>query len=405
MKKLTVIFVMLCVLQLSAQETITGMEWWLAGDEQNRNYLAINPQIDFDGVVPLDLSSLADGRYHVLFRFKSLSAKWSPVFQHRFTKTPEGVSLITAYQFWTDTDFEKIVTVDLEQPVNTLDGSVDLDMSDFPVGQQRIFLRFKDSNGQWGSVHSQLITKTPAGDESVYIAAYEYWFNNEISSSLWGFFDSKPTVVDSVLPLDLTSLDIGSHMVSVRFYNNLGQVSSVHRNYIRKLPMGFSQNQMIAYRYWFNDDVLSINRVDFAEPLVDQNVAITLSMDQFAPGEKVLVSLQFLDNLGQWSAIHADSVNIYDPTFVNNSPDGTNQMLIYPNPSRGKAFFEWTGSSLASNTLLSVIDLEGKERFQQLVNPDDFVTSINLHSLSRGVYFVVMVVDGIRYSRRLVIID
>jgi len=408
MKKLMTILLMLLAINIVAQENIVGYEWWLAGDDQNVTYIPITPVAELDDEMPFDLSQLNPGRYQVFFRFRSTSGKWSPVFQSRFTKTPEDsdLTLISAFQYWSDADSTDIITVELDEPVNELNDTINLDLSNFPTGKQTIYLRYKDSNGQWSSVKSQGIVKTPEGDANVHIAAYEYWFNNDQENSIWKFFDHKPSEIDSILPLDLVSLDDGGHVVSLRFFNNLGQASFIHRSFVKKLPVGFEQNQLIAYRYWFNEDTETLIRSNFPESMETQETSISLSLNQFNPGDTVLVSFQFLDILGQWSAIHTDTVKIYDGTHVNHLSSSSTDILLYPNPARNMVYVELQGPNVNSSTILNIFDVNGKSMLRrEIVIPDGNMIQLNLEGLVKGVYFVVIDTSGNRNSKRLIVLE
>jgi hypothetical protein len=407
MKKL-IVFPILCWAVFAwSQDVVTGVEWWTSGQYENAVFSPVEPTENFEGVVPVDFSAFPIGKHEIFFRFRSISGKWSPVLTQQFTKTPAGsaVSLLTAVQFWTDDSADEIVTQAIDPPVSNYEDVLSLNLASLNTGRSSLNIRFIDSNGRWSKPLAHRIVKTPDGDDSVYMAAMEYWFNNDIDNSTWHFFDDKPTEVHATLPISLSTLDAGGHLVEIRFYNNLGQISEVHRSFVKKFPDGMEQNRIGAYRYWFDNDPLSLVQEQFSQVLAGQEGTITLSLSSFNPGDTVMVSMQFLDQTGQWSAIHSESVIVYDPTSINNrEPDQVN-MVLYPNPVREGAavFIEWEPTTLPGE--LVIADSEGRTVMQQSVeSPESGFLQLNTNALGRGVYTLTFYSGDQWVTKRLVVL-
>ncbi|MFT4757763.1 MAG: hypothetical protein ACI91R_002420 [Vicingaceae bacterium] len=81
-------------------------------------------------------------------------------------------------------------------------------------------------------------------------------------------------------------------------------------------------------------------------------------------------------------------VKIIPSQVITNLNEVANEsdLLIYPNPSNGKFSIE-TSSLLSNNALISVVDMAGREVYQNS-NLSNFKNTINLSELSNGVYFL-----------------
>lgn len=407
MKKFIFIPVLFWAIHAQSQGIIAGIEWWINGNYEQAVFQPVVPTEVFDGIIPVDFNSFPSGEHALFFRYKSNSGKWSPVITHTFIKTPAGSdsSLITAVQFWTDDPPIEVVTQAIDPPVNSYNDVLSLNTSFLSTGKSSLYYRFKDSNGKWSQPLVRQIAKTPSGDDKVYIAAMEYWFDNDSENSSWHFFDGESAEVNSTIPVSLASLDGGTHLVEIRFYNNLGQMSEVNRSFIKKLPEGLEQNEISAYRYWFNNDPLTIVQNQFSQSTGEQGSTITLSLNAFNPNDTVLVSLQFLDKLGRWSVIHSDSVIVYDNTSIENRKSDPFRFIAYPNPVKqgAEVFLEWEQTTMPGRIV--VADSKGRAVFQQLIeSPETGNFQLNTQFLGRGVYYINFVcVDG-SVTKRLVVL-
>ena len=405
MKKLIIVPFLLWTMLLQSQDVISGIEWWIDGDYENAAFQALDPTHEIDGIVPVDFSSIPNGTHTIFFRFRSFSGKWSPVVVRHFTKTPSGsdVSLITRVQFWTDDSDGGIKEQPIDLPAENFEDVLALSLAEIQTGRNTLYLRFKDSNGKWSQPFAHRITRIPQGDDKVYVAAMEYWWDHDTNNSKWHFFDDQSATVHTTLPISFADIDVGTHLVHIRFYNNLGQASEVHRSFVNKFPEGMEHNLISAYRYWFNNDSLSVVRKSFQQEQSNQEGTITLSLDAFNPGDTVLVSMQFLDELEQWSAVHTESVTVYDPTFIDNHD--LIELVLYPNPVRAGevVFVEWQRTSLPVSLFIS--DSEGRIVVQQDIASSEinFIT-LNIQTLGRGVYSLTFYSGDQKVTKRLVIL-
>jgi hypothetical protein len=85
-------------------------------------------------------------------------------------------------------------------------------------------------------------------------------------------------------------------------------------------------------------------------------------------------------------------------TFVD---DTNNQnFLFYPNPTNGIINIEMDLKNYSTNTRLSVNDMIGRKVFETNVSKN---SSVNLQSLTSGIYFIVLRLDNESITRKLVV--
>ena len=73
--------------------------------------------------------------------------------------------------------------------------------------------------------------------------------------------------------------------------------------------------------------------------------------------------------------------------------------FISPNPNNGE--FEINLSYLKSNTRLEILDLSGKLIYENII--DSRNKSVNINSISRGVYLISLIENGNRKTKKLII--
>ncbi len=181
--KILKIFVLLILAYSAAfsQNNITGYEFWLDGDYQNKTASALTPAEEITLEEGLDLSDAAPGFHFFNIRFSDSEGNWSSaVSQLIFKMGNDGgdENEIVEYEFWAD-DYDYVkngqVTQDREIILDDL-----LDLSDFQNGFHTFNIRFKDSGGLWSGVISSIFFKMGNSDnEENLVKAYRWWFDND----------------------------------------------------------------------------------------------------------------------------------------------------------------------------------------------------------------------------------
>tara|TARA_S200000501_G_scaffold254298_1_gene238267 strand:- start:255 stop:545 length:291 start_codon:yes stop_codon:yes gene_type:complete len=94
----------------------------------------------------------------------------------------------------------------------------------------------------------------------------------------------------------------------------------------------------------------------------------------------------------QEATIHVDNC-----AGINNEP--VKDFYISPNPNNGE--FELNLSYIGENTTLEILDLNGKLIYRSKLDHKN--QSININSISRGVYLMSLIENGNKKTKKLII--
>ncbi len=89
-------------------------------------------------------------------------------------------------------------------------------------------------------------------------------------------------------------------------------------------------------------------------------------------------------------------------------PDGSNELLVFPNPTKGGFFVSYAGEISEQAPLLVILyDMMGNEVYSKVIvseNDNGSVIAIDPENqLEAGIYFVVGSTDNTLYRKKLVI--
>lgn len=229
-------------------------------------------------------------------------------------------SNIIQYEHWLDNDFANRNIVQIENTNDTISVSFFADVNSLSPGFHTINLRFKDDSSRYSVVNTKYFIIQPIPetlDTMRQVVSYEYWANHNFANR---------TIVN-ITPDDTTSiffefntndLQAGFNTINLRFKDESGKYSVVNMKYFIKLPIPETQDtmrQIIAYRYWFNNDFSNSNIIEISEPVDTFNLIRFIAVPELE-GDSVLISLQFKDEAGNWSVptsdIFANPNIIYD---------------------------------------------------------------------------------------------
>jgi hypothetical protein len=296
---------------------------------------------------------------------------------------------ITSIEWWIDNDYttRHIQAID---PSQTIEGRFSLDLSAVPAGNHLFFLRFKDNKGQWSPLITRHISKTPNGDSGVFVSGCEYWINDDYHSKKNLVLNHPASMVDTTIGMDLSTFPDGAHVLSFRFYDNMGDFSPVFRRYIRKYPVGNDKNLVTAYRYWFNDSMETMQQVAFDTPGKLLEPTIVIPVEGFKVGDTVLINMQFLDLIGGWSGIIADTFRISKKTSITTYAGNSGNMIVYPNPAKSVVNIEILQNNGVSTPLEIILyDAVGKTLIKRRIeNHYRSPIFLNINELPRGVYYI-----------------
>lgn len=311
MKHLVILILFILPAQwLNAQNSIEGYEYWFDTDYENR---VVTPVAPVD-VLDLNLSLAADdlnvGVHTFNFRSWDSEMVFSSVLSQFFFKTPpsSGVTdpTILSYQYWLDNDFENAALVNTAlQPVVSVNELIDVD--NLNVGVHTFTIRFRDNSGMWSSPLSQFFYKVPAQiANEPEILEYQYWIDNDYENAVLVSTPAQALVsIDELIGAD--DLNVGVHTFTIRFKDNSGLWSSPLSHFFYKVPETATDNQMVAYRYWFNEAFEAAVEVTLDEPVQQLDLIESIDLTGLPQGDYT-VHFQFKDDSDLWSVVTTDSV-------------------------------------------------------------------------------------------------
>ncbi len=186
----------------------------------------------------------------------------------------------------------------------------DIDAGALNPGVHAFYIRYKDSRGQWSSPVAQFIYKISeqnTGISTNEITAYQYWFDDDYNNAV----NQPVTPVQNFVLLsdiDAGALSSGIHAFYIRYKDSRGQWSSPVAQFFYKITVSLSiDNNIVAYRYWFDDDFENAVNLPVIPAQNIFSLTEQIDMTQMWKGEYILY-YQFQDTLGMWSSPTIDTI-------------------------------------------------------------------------------------------------
>ncbi|WP_170266206.1 M43 family zinc metalloprotease [Phaeocystidibacter marisrubri] len=290
---------------------------------------------------------------YILFKSNDTitSRGWDISYQARALSSGPGINL---YEYWfDDNQISRIRTY--TSPKQNLLIDRNINTSQLSAGVHTVHFRFQYLDQTWSSVYSEYFIKRPVQtDENKRITRFEYWFDDDAQNrkTLYRSLNQSWTIND--IPTE--SLTLGVHVLHARSQDNSGRWSSViSQHFIKNQIDHASTNLMTMYRYWFNNDTITIKSVQLSPPSTILNLSTTLDLSSLPIGSNVL-HLQSKDSTGKWSSILSDTINklpnpVADFSFTN--PDCTSKSVIFTNLSTESTDYVWQFGDGQSDTATS----------------------------------------------------
>jgi hypothetical protein len=193
--------------------------------------ITITPGVAITDVsFPIDLTSLTEGMHRLYVRFEDANGNWSTTQSTTFYKlTPiaaPSAADITELEYFIDLDpgIGAASALAVAPNVTISDVALQIDLSSLTEGSHRVFVRFKDANGVWGTTSSSLFYKlTPENPPAAAdITQGEYFVDDDPGFGNAAALSISPgsSVDDLIIPLDVNLLSEGNHKLFVRFKDN-----------------------------------------------------------------------------------------------------------------------------------------------------------------------------------------
>jgi len=215
-----------------------------------------------------------------------------------------GWGSLIAYEYWFDADYVSKVYVPGPLMYNSYLNTT-FQTTGLNTGLHNLHIRFKDNQGQWSSVVSDMFHKLPLssyGDRK--ITAYEYWFDNADTARVFQSVTPQKTFLLNAA-INADSISIGLHNLHIRYQDDAGQWSSVVSDVFHKLPLSsYGDRKITAYEYWFDNDYAT----KVAHSVSPQQTFIlneAINVDSISIGLHNL-HIRYQDDAGQWSSVVSD---------------------------------------------------------------------------------------------------
>lgn len=297
----------------SATALITAFQYWFDNNIGAATLQTVSniPALNFN--FPLEAAPLSNGLHLLHLRFRDNTNQWSNTIS-QFLYKPNvsalpGVYQVNAYQYWFDQSFAQAQTVAIS-PTEQIQFSAAIPVTSLSKGLHILHLRFRDKNNQWSSTESQFVyTTRDAAVTNNGISKMQYWFDDHFDSVKIKTIPLQPVITVTDL-LSANSLTHGIHILHLRMGDTLDQwATTISQFFYKSDSIGTATNNIMAYRYWFNNDSASTMVVHTNSP---QNVILLnrdFDMGCLTAGNNI-IHLQFRDTKGMWSIPLSETITV-----------------------------------------------------------------------------------------------
>lgn len=329
-------------------------EYWFDSDIGSRKEQTMSGN---DISLYVDVSALSDGMHSLSFRAADSNGFWSSPTASYFIKAAKQNehNKISQIEYWIDNNY-------VNRTVAATDGniSVDIDAASLSDGMHTISYRVKDELGKWSIPCASYFVKAAKLERPNTISQIEYWIDNNYGKRV-----NKPcseNVID--LLVDAADLSTGAHILTFRTSDSRGKWSSPQSYYFIKPLAKSMDNEIMAYRYWFNgndDDAVMMKLENPVSPymldlklqtdgmykqVTPENIAVTNDANgKPKVATKNTFNIMFQDKEGRWTNVERDTFL----TIVNETADLT---PFIRNPKADADLANWTvdgASSIQTN--------------------------------------------------------
>ena len=189
-----------------------------------------------------------------------------------------------------------------------------LDISSLQPGLHWFTMRVKDDQGMWSSTLTRafFIPNEIDNSTATSIQRREVWFDNDIAG--------RQAIGVAPVTLDISSLSVGLHTLTMRVQNDLDYWSSTVTKFfiIPEATAVEDSVELVNYCYWFDDDVAHL--VVGELPVSGKTVSGVIDVDMAIVPSSGQHTINWIigDSNSVWGFFTAD---INSATFVNNRGD------------------------------------------------------------------------------------
>ena len=296
MRRMLLAVVMIISTAAAAQTTIAGGEYWIDGAIDARQALSSGASID--------ISALQPGLHTLTVRVKDSNGLWSNQVARIFFVSPPGrtgATSVTACEYWLDGVKKSEYT--------TLNTQI-IDISGLTPGLHKILVRVKDNLGIWSNQMARIFFVSPPGrTDATSITKREFWLDDKIAA--------RQTIDDTPAVIDISALDAGLHMMTMRVQDDKGIWSNQVARTFYVAPKPAPAATLTKYMYWIDSDREHAVMGDI-EDEGEQQFVIDLEPLSLEEGDHTL-TLAVLNSKGAWSNIATEAFSVA-PLGIRNTP-------------------------------------------------------------------------------------
>lgn len=327
----------------TAMAQMSGYEYWLDGNYEQRTFVE---NVDGKVIQDLDVSGLVPGIHRYNLRAQDDRGRWSAPFSRYFLRLGQDYTgnEITSCEYaidngaWTNCAISN-GQLDLELPVQHL----------LP-GIHRIMFRFCDKGGRWSASNAFYFLRLGEDYSANTMQQYEYWLDGDYASRTQG------TLTDGTVQLELATDDLcyGVHRFTFRAQDAGGRWSTPLSKFFVKVEPSLSDNQIVAYEYWFNSvrttrvDVSPANPFSTGDLWIDIEGVVPNAISQeytvdwatntaYCPDD-VVFGIQFVDKLGNRTPARVDTFAYQVPVKLDFQTLTWNDSTYIERPSKGEIY-------------------------------------------------------------------
>ncbi|MGN6419426.1 MAG: T9SS type A sorting domain-containing protein [Pseudobacter sp.] len=412
---------------------ITQMEYFIDTDPGFGNgrpipVTAVRDLASFS--MDIDLTGLNRGWHRLFIRSRNASGNWShpsvSVFDNvgtpAYPAMPAPAPSLAAMEYYVDTDpgFGNGINVPLPAASDISNITIPVDLTLFPKGIHRLFVRTKDSQGRWSLSHISLFDNgvlvpyptAPAAPAP--ISNMEYFFDTDpgFGNGRPISFTGNPDINQLSVDVDLTGLSAGNHTFFLRSKEFPWSLTmAVSFSYITPLPVTWlyvrgerklqqalinwataqeSETDKFIVEYSRNGQQYSSVGEVAAAGNSSTTTKYAFTYPQLQPGVNYF-RLKQLDKNGHYT---------YSSIMVIPYVDNHSDPVLMPNPVVNTATLLIPPAIEAEQ--LTVFDASGKAVWQQQVSNRNQSQLLQLDKLPKGVYVLNVRAKSQHYNIRFV---
>jgi len=392
MRHIFCILCVLCVMVTSATaQNISRIEYFFNTDPGYGNATELTGYTPSANIVSfpasINLSLVPLGANNLYVRAKDGSGNWSITNIIPFFKVEvNAFNIVYAeYFFNTDPGFGKATPITgFTQSADIAKFPVSINLSAVPYGVNILYIRVKDSNGNWSTTNAIPIVKVDVSTHNIVRA--EYFFNTDP-----GFGKGTAVVLSvsdnlnkQVLTLNLESVPLGINTLYLRAEDNIGNWSLTNCLTFIK---GTVEGNISALEYYIDIDP-GLGLATSVSLVPGQNISnyiFNANVSSYTDYTTHNLFMRVKDTDGAWSLTNIVSFTKMPGVGIDEYTDASAAFKVFPNPATDKITVQCLPTQQMDK--IELIDIHG-ELIQVKSSGNNTEKQADISRLSKGAYFI-----------------